>query len=355
MASTGPTAALAEKIDRLSASPCYLSYRRAREQVLRMKEYEAAHRQRIHEPSRYWEEELGNFDYMFDASPMIVDKLRHHTYHVTGLRVYDYRSNRDEAKERFEAKLRALIDVGDAGLLVPESPALGGFGFAIDGGLYNVDTLKFYEVLIALERGAILGDFRVPDRRRVVWEIGGGWGGFAYQFKTLFPETTFIITDFPELFLFSATYLTTAFPGAKVVFCAEPGDAHEVDDTTDFVFVPNTLHERVRPQQLDLTVNMVSFQEMREDQVEAYVRGAHEMECPYLYSLNRDRSGYNPEMTSVREIISRWYWPHEVPVLPVSYTRMAVGNPKKKPKPGKAAAKPDMDYKHVCGWRRVLA
>src|SRR3954452_22428254 len=109
---------------------------------------------------------------MLDASPLIVDKLRHHCYHVTGLKVYDYRSHKDDAQRKLQDKLEALVDAGGRDLLVPEPRELGGFGFDIDGGLYNVDTLKFYEVMIALNRGAVLGEFREAADRRVVWEIG---------------------------------------------------------------------------------------------------------------------------------------------------------------------------------------
>ena len=119
---------------------------------------------------------------------------------------------------------------------MPESSQLGGFGFDIDGALYNIDTLKFYEALIALDRAGVLGELRAAPGRPVVWEIGAGWGGFAYQVKTLFPDVTYVICDLPELFLFSATYLMTLFPDASVLF-ADPDRPAELSDA-DFVFVP---------------------------------------------------------------------------------------------------------------------
>ena len=154
---------------------------------------------------------------MIEASPLIVRKLRHHAFHITGIRPYDYRSKGDTRRAHFEARLQALRELAGDSLLVPESPALGGFGYDIGGRLFNVDTLKFFEVLIGMERGGVLAALR--DRERpVVCEIGAGWGGFAYQFKTLFPRSTYVIVDFPELFLFSATYLATVFPDARLAF-----------------------------------------------------------------------------------------------------------------------------------------
>ena len=182
-------------------APELRAYERARDAVLAMT-HAPAHG--AADPSAYWREELANIDYMIEATPLILRKLRHHAFHITGIRPYDYRSKGDGRRENFEARLRALRDIGGDALLVPESPILGGFGYDIDGRLYNVDTLKFYEVLIGMERSGVLGALRAAPRP-LVCEIGAGWGGFAYQFKTLFPSSTCVIVDFPELFLISAT------------------------------------------------------------------------------------------------------------------------------------------------------
>ena len=195
----------------------YDAYRRVREEVLRMQaprddgDRDAA-------PSQYWADELEHIDYLFDASPLVIRKLRHHAFHITGVRPYDYRGA-GEQRAYFEQRLRALAGLaGGSDLLLGDHETLGGFGFEIDGRRHNVDTLKFFEVLVGMHRGGILEPFRRADRRGMVVEIGAGWGGFACQFKTLFPKTTYVIVDFPELFLFSATYLMTVFPGAAVRF-----------------------------------------------------------------------------------------------------------------------------------------
>jgi hypothetical protein len=330
----------------LRDTAAFRAYERVRERYSAIKDLEAVRRAHSHAPSSYWSEELSGFEYLLDASPFIIDKLRHHTYHVTGLRVYDYRSNQDRAKRRFTEKLQALVDAaGSRDLLVPESPALGGFGHIIDGETFNLDTLKYFEVLTVLERGAVLQEFRTQPERRLVWEIGAGWGGFPYQFKTLCPNVTYVITDLPELFLFSATYLMTTFPSARVRFYGEvpPDQLFDGWQEFDFIFIPDTFHHIVRPERVDLTINMVSFQEMTTTQVSAYVQRAYELNCPFLYSLNRDRSNYNRELTSVREIIGRYFWPREYTVLPVSYTKMLDDEP----------GPVEREYKHVIGWRRV--
>jgi hypothetical protein len=340
---------LAARIEALAAAPPYQAYLRARDAVLEMRALTAGER-----PSDYWREELSGFEYMLDASPLLIDKLRHHTFHVTGLKTYDYRSGKDAG--RLAAKLELLRAAGDDALLVPEARELGGFGFELGGSLYNLDTLKFFEVLIALDRGVVLGGLRQPGPRRLVCEIGAGWGGFARVFKTVVPDTTYLIVDLPELFLFSGTYLQTLFPDARIRYWAgESADALFAGwERQDFIMVPAGALEHARPPRLDLALNMVSFQEMTTAQVEAYVAYAHASGAPYLYSLNRDRSLYNTQLTSVREIVAEHFRVHEIPVLDMPYTQL--------PQLGRAGAvqrrlaalrePPANEYRHVVGWRR---
>lgn len=338
----------------LRGSKAYRHYEKVRAEILALKEVERAQAGGVARPSDYWSEELANFDYMIDASPLIIAKLRHHAHHITGIRVYDYRSSMTRTQAQFEAKLKALAEVGGREIFVPESPALGGFGFKIDGELVNIDTLKFYECLIALQKGEILREFRASEPPKTVCEIGSGWGGFAYQFKTLFPKTRYVLVDFPELFLFAGPYLMTLFPDARFAFFDPAGGKADLPDA-DFVFVPHFGIDQWRPEHLDLTVNMASYQEMTTEQVRSYVRFAHDRGCPYVYSLNRDRSPHNAQLSNVRDIIAESYWLHEIEVLPVPYTKML--DSVKPVKPGRPTTKSaDLEknrFHHVIGWRRV--
>lgn len=345
----GPLDPILADADRLRSSPAYENYRRVLEQVIRMRARIAPDLTGIFSPSDYWREELENFDYMFDASPLIINKLRQHCYHVTGLRVYEYRSLKEDFEAAFRKKLRALNELGHPELLIPEPALLGGFGFEIDGDLFNLDTLKFYEALIALEKGEVLREFRETADRKSVWEIGAGWGGFAYQFKKIAPNTTYFITDFPELFLFSAAYLLTAFPEARIYFHdgAALDGLWEDWQSYDFVFLPHTTLKAFTPPRLDLTVNMVSFQEMTSDQVTAYAAQAAAANGTYLYSLNRARSRYNVQIDNVHDLLRQYYWVQAIDLLRVGYSSMDVT-------PGATATTRNNDYRHLLGWKRVL-
>ena len=91
-----------------------------------------------YEPSAYWQQEVEGFDYMFDASPLVIGKLREHEYHLTGLRSYEYRRHHADYARRFASKLRRLREVDPGNLFVPESEALGGFGHGLGVGSWDL-------------------------------------------------------------------------------------------------------------------------------------------------------------------------------------------------------------------------
>jgi hypothetical protein len=340
----GAAEQLERRLERLRQSAPNRAYEEVRRQVLLMKDAESA----AAEPSTYWREELRSIEYMLDASPLVIERLRHHAYHVTGVRPYDYRSGADEKRQLFVEKLSALRELDGEDLLVAEPELLGGFGFRIDGRLFNIDTLKFYEALIALRRSGALADLQRASDRPVVVEIGPGWGGFAYQLKTLFPQVCCVLVDLPELFLFSAVYLMSAFPHARVAFWSDERPLEHVVDY-DFVFIPHGAFPSVDPFWIDLAINMVSFQEMTSAQVQTYVDGLFALGCPALYSLNRDRSSYNSELTSVCEIIASRYRLEEIEVLPVPYTKL-VGRAELDERHARGRRSPtSAAYRHVIG------
>jgi len=336
----GPTAGsrLRDAIEKARNSRVFRHYEHVRDLVLTMMDDAAGYAS-----STYWQQEVEGFDYLFDASPLVIAKLREHGYHLTGLRPYEYREHHADYARRFASKLRRLKDVDPTGLFVPESPALGGFGHRIDGQLVNLDTLRFYECLIALDRAGVLGHLRRSGRHRVL-EIGAGYGGFAYQLKTLFPNITYTIVDLPPTLLFSATYLKATFPDARMRCYGEVANDALFDDldAVDFLFLPAHAFSRLPIPNAELAVNLASFQEMTTAQVAEYVQTLADSGCLQLYSLNRDRSRYNPELSTVTEIIETRYRVERLEVLDVPYTVLVS-------RPGKPPDVSSADYRHLIG------
>src|SRR5688500_17459515 len=83
-------AALRARVAAAASAPAYETYRSVLSHVLRLKDALGPDGG-TGRPSDLWAEDLANMEYLLDASPLLVEKLRHHTYHITGLYVYDYR------------------------------------------------------------------------------------------------------------------------------------------------------------------------------------------------------------------------------------------------------------------------
>ncbi len=309
-------------------TPGYKNYLEARDAALKMLE---AGLRASAKASAYYEDEMRGLEYMLDASPLIIKNLRHHCHHITGIKEYEYREHHRASADKFKKKLEDLKSLDKRGLLVPESKTLGGFGFEFDGQLYNSDTLKYYECMLAMEKGGLLDVFRRSadgTRQSAALEIGAGWGGLAYQFKKIFPKTTYIIIDLPLCMIFSATYLKTAFPDAAVFI--SDGASRDWKNFNiydyDFIFLPHYLWAELNFKNPDLVINTIGFQEMSTRQVTDYVSKAKTWGTPYIYSMNRDRSPYNFELSTVSEVMKNFAQVSQIKILDAPYYDF---NPKK--------------------------
>lgn len=297
-------------------SRAYRGYKETLHDILAMIDSSPGHE----EASPYWSEELAGLQYMFDAGPLIVAGLREHCHHLTGIRAYEYRNHHARLRAGFANKLARLRELDDSDLFVPESHALGGFGFDVDGDLVNLDTLKYYESILAL---GVAGELPNRNADHTVLEIGGGWGGLAYQYRTLFPGARYVIIDLPQVLLFAGTYLRATFPGAKFVAGIENVLSAE---EYDFALLPHfAVEELAKMPRFDLAMNTVSFQEMTSAQVRAYVHSLASNGCPVLYSHNRRVSPNNREVGSVAEIIGERYRVEEIELLDRDYTDLSGG------------------------------
>jgi hypothetical protein len=124
--------------------------------------------------------------------------------------------------------------------------------------------------------------------------------------------------------LFSATYLQTMWPEARV-FLQRPGTPVPAPDELlayDFVFLSAFAYEDVTLPPPHVGINLVSFQEMTDAQVDGYARWLKRLGAGRVYSHNVDRGPYNRELTSVRAVLGRHFTLEELDVLPDPYTTM---------------------------------
>ncbi len=275
------------------------------------------------DPSQYWKEEVNGFDYMFEAPPSIINKLRDHCYHITGESPYAYRSHHEYKSGQFKSKLNLLEKLTDKDIFVSEPNILGGFGFDFNQKKVNKDTLKFFECMISMTNSGILDNLINEVPIPTICEIGAGWGGFAHYYLTLSPNSKYIIVDLPETLIFSYIFLSEIFPNKKI-------SLYEYENTSikdcDILLMPsgsfNNYHENI-----DLGINICSFQEMTTDQVSGYTKKLSELNCKYLYSLNRDLNKNNKSLDNkVSSLIAEEYKINDNPVLNIPYTNLNANN-----------------------------
>jgi len=279
----------------------------------------------ISEPnaSHYWQEELEAISYLWDAGPSIIGKLRDHTHWLTGIRSYDYKNHHSHQKKKFMLKLQSLSNLEPSFPVFGELGVLGDFGHVIDGKMINLDTLKFIESCIALKFGGVF-DVLSKKERPVICEIGAGWGGFITHLERYIPNSQFVVVDLPGTLLFSATYLHAAFPTKTLGLFGE----EDFTGSEDFIFILPEDFINQFSSKIDLTVNMVSFQEMTSAQVAEYSKKVKLLGSDYLYSHNRTKSNHNPEIEDVDRSIGKWDIRKEIYLLPVDYTFLDVPQPK---------------------------
>jgi hypothetical protein len=289
---------------------------------------------------------ISQLAHLWDAAPETIATLRQWCGPITGVQPADYveTSPDSELFTWLKRDVSFLRRQGGDELFVQESALLGGFGFRRQHGLYNEDTIRYFKALTALQDAAVLDQFRNDGQRRLVWEIGGGWGGFAFQFKTLRPNATYLITGIPETLLVAAVYLMTAFPDARVRLYRDCTDRDPWADwqQVDFILAAESELRSMTPPRVDLVVDLLSLRRMGGSRANVHVQRAFEFGAPYFYSLEPGQI-FPTEPPPVWREMEKWYWPHPIPPR-LDASVFAVS----------ADQAPQVeDYAHLIGWRRI--
>ena len=283
---------------------------------------------------------------LWNATPDTIAHLRRWCEPLSAVRASDYETESSDLATRLKRELSMLRRQGAQDLFVQESRALDGFGFEKHGELYNEDTLMFFKAIVALHDGAVAQAYRAPAERRLVWEIGGGWGGFAFQFKTLFPNVTYLVTGLPDAFLVSAVYLKAVFPNARCRVFTDAASAglFQQWQEIDFIFAPESAVRVLQPPRLDLAIDISTLCHMSVERARSHVRRAFEWGGRYWYSLFAPSVAAAAE-SMVSDLVRACYWPHPIPARRERWTPAVMGVD---PEP-----RPNSEEAHLVGWRRI--
>ncbi len=256
-------------------------------------------------PSNYWSDFCSYFDYLLDLSEESFGKIRLHTYHLTGDNYQTYYFGDPENFMKTSGLIALTKDLPSTYVLnEPE----GGIGFRLDNGRFvSLDIVRYQRVVSTLYRYGILSELTKDSKqRRLMLEIGGGYGGVAHHLSNICRNTTYILVDLPETLLFAASYLVLHNPEKKIYMYDSSDYTRAIQqgviESYDFVFIPNYKLESLSHLRYDLVLNIASFQEMRTAQVEANLDFILNTCTGVFYSFNRDHQPRNKELSNLSDL-----------------------------------------------------
>jgi len=173
-------------------------------------------------------------------------------------------------------------------------------GLPFGGRLITDDVVRYQRAITNLHDAGLLG--RTGEERIVCLEIGAGYGGIAHQIGRMVPRSTYIILDLPEMLFWPAVFLRLNNPPESIYLYdpetfAEAG-LERIVASYKFVILPHYVIERLASfPTVNVAINIISMQEMREAQVRAYCAFLSRHLEGWFYSDNFARHEYNRELT----------------------------------------------------------
>ena len=252
-------------------------------------------------PSSFWADNLSLFDYAASLSPENFLNIRFHAGYLSGVNVlqnwHQYQSI-DSGRYADMIGYKFLIrDVPERYHIgEPPTPKLPiPLGIKYLGKVINIDIRRYQSCISNLYSMGILEALLKGGDKKVVMEIGAGYGGLAHHLsKILGKKCTYIILDLPEILLFSGGYLIVNNPRKKIYVYEKRTFTPEFLTSGmyeyDYVLLPNfALKDLYAVSEVNLMINMQSFQEMTREQIKEYMEFGHKKLSGYLYSDNMDR------------------------------------------------------------------
>lgn len=211
--------------------------------------------------SDVWRLSVTIFAYLRQLDDHELKFLRRHTFHFTGDNYQRYLfGNKDDKGSILGQMKEALARL--PGFAIGE--AEHGIGYETPYGLVSSDLVRYVSVVADLaESGAI-----DKTDRKILLEIGGGYGGLARTTLMYAPSCSYIVCDLEETLFCSAVYLTNAF-GAERVHLVDGGIDTATMQPGHFYVLPQIDLERISGR-IDIAMNQQSMQEMERRQVDRY-------------------------------------------------------------------------------------
>lgn len=121
-----------------------------------------------------------------------------------------------------------------------------------------------------------------------VLEIGGGFGGLAYQMLRQIPGLRYIGVDLPENTVIQSWFLSHALPTCRVELCR--AGSCEMSSAAGAALLPNWELETLRNVEVDVVVNIRSFGEMSRPTLESYFASLVRLQPQWIVHENLCRA-----------------------------------------------------------------
>ena len=264
--------------------------------------------------SDLWSSYLPAFmDYVFDLSPENLAKVRQHTalfnnmWPLTDLCKYNF-YGKNEEQLRNLSFVRKYLELTSN---IPEKfhfsepftdPISKHISAEVDGKLLSRDGLGFQNTITNLYNLGVFSNLESKSGLVKIIEIGAGYGSLAYQIGSkLENKVCYFIIDLPEILLWSGAFLTVNTPLDEIYFY-DPSNysAENLGDMIGkyrYILLPHyRIDDLKNCSPFNLVINIVSFQEMRTDQVRNYMEFSKQNLDGYIYSDNQPKSPRNEEI-----------------------------------------------------------
>lgn len=259
--------------------------------------------------SDIWSEVVGVYGYLMNLSPADLRNVIFHSTLFTGTgwpywHMYPEPVPEDEAEKI--GYVRAVSGVPEK-FWLGECPAPGiprPLSVNWRDRLIDHNVVRYQACVSSLYHAGVLDRVLQAPERRAIIEVGPGHGCLSRALSDMLVEkATCILVDLPEMFLFQGAYLAVNRPDRTVyLYDAETFTDDFVRDELlkyDFALIPNYAVAKLHAlSSLSAVVNIRSFQEMTQAQVEEYLDLANRPGC-VVYSDNLDRHPYNEKLDSV--------------------------------------------------------
>nr|WP_321397797.1 putative sugar O-methyltransferase [uncultured Desulfobacter sp.] len=176
----------------------------------------------------------------------------------------------------------ALVD-GEASLDEVGMPPIGNpYGYNVDGHMINWNSF--------VNHGRAFRSLRLlsEEEHPVVAEIGGGFGGYAYNLLKKKRKLTYIDFDLPENLLIASYYLSMAYPEKKILIYDSESMNMDIAylKKYDAVMIPNFMLPKLQDASVDFFINTISFSEMEYETICEYFNQIDRIGAKYFYHEN---------------------------------------------------------------------